>query len=118
MLAIDKITKREALLQNLPLAAAPRCSLALTQAFSPNLDRGHAVRMWLCSFWTAVQQQRCDTCGEEVLHVVRPRGLCTRERNSCKHPQAGQHLLQLGHAEHMTQPPVCYWAPGIQGLRF
>ena len=49
VLAIDKITKREALLQNLPLAAAPRCSLALTQAFAPNLDRGHAVR-------TAVQQ--------------------------------------------------------------
>ena len=45
VLAIDKITKREALLQNLPLAAAPRRSLALTHAFAPNLDRGHAVGM-------------------------------------------------------------------------
>lgn len=43
VLSVDKITKRAALIQNLPLAKAPRCSLALTRAFTPTLERGHAV---------------------------------------------------------------------------
>lgn len=44
VLSVDKITKRSALMQTLPLAAAPRCSLALVQPFAPTQQRGHAVR--------------------------------------------------------------------------